>query len=372
MRIEELTFFRFLAAAIVVIFHYGRDATGLPGALTSGPEMVTFFFVLSGFVMGIAYLKKDISIRGYLWARVSRIMPVYLLALLMVVISYVILNKEINFISLLLNLTLMQSWVSPHPLSLNGPGWSLSVEAFFYISFPFILYSIKKYSLSSVHIVLYALAIWCITHIITTVTLNNGFYGGFPSYSHDKIAYFPLTHLCSFLFGISGAIWILETKHTTYKKTPVLLLVLVVFSSIVIILNNKNFIMNQFELKLAFGSSLLSPLFLIFIISITLCRSKIINIFSLYPLVLLGEASYSLYILQKPIYQIYTKYISGALSLEASIDFYVYFTFLTLISITTFLLFEKPANKLLRFSLPIFVKKQLTKTSSGRAKSARR
>ena len=51
MRIEELTFLRFVAAAIVVIFHYGQEATGFSGALTSGPEMVTFFFVLSGFFL---------------------------------------------------------------------------------------------------------------------------------------------------------------------------------------------------------------------------------------------------------------------------------------------------------------------------------
>jgi peptidoglycan/LPS O-acetylase OafA/YrhL len=372
MRIEELTFFRFLAAAIVVVFHYGSDATGLTGALISGPEMVTFFFVLSGFVMGIAYLKKDIPIAGYLWARVSRIMPVYLLALALVVISHIMLNKEVDTVSLLLNLTLLQSWVSPHPLSLNSPGWSLSVEAFFYISFPLILYLIKKYSLSSVHIVISALTIWGVTHILTTVILTSGLYGGFPSYSHDKIFYFPLTHLCSFLFGISGAIWILERKQKAYNKELILLLFLVVFTAIVLILNSKSFIMNHLDLKLAFGSSLLAPLFIIFIVSITLCRSSIIRIFSIYPLVLLGEASYSLYILQKPVYQIYKKYFSETLALEAPTDFYVFFVFLTFISILTFLLFEKPANEFLRFSLPVFVNKQLTRASSGRAKSTRR
>lgn len=369
MRIEQLTFFRFLAAAIVVIFHYGKNTIGLTGAITSGPEMVTFFFVLSGFVMGIAYLKRDIPLREYLWARVSRIMPVYLLALMMVVVSYVILHKKIDLVSLLLNSILLQSWISPYPLSLNGPGWSLSVEAFFYISFPFILYAIKKYSLSFRHIALYALTSWVVTHIITGVVLNGGFYGGYPSYSHDKIYYFPLTHLCSFLFGISGAMWILKTKHTTYNKNITLLLVLAAFTTLVIILNNKGFIISQVELKLAFGSSLLAPFFLIFILSLTLSRSKIINIFSVYPLVLLGEASYSLYILQSPIHSIYKKYISTVLSLETSIDFYVFFVFLTLISILTFLLFEKPANKFLRFSLPIFVNKQLTKIFNRLEKS---
>ena len=367
MRIEELTFFRYLAAAIVVIFHYGREATGLTGALSSGPQMVTFFFVLSGFVMGIAYFKKDISIGGYLWARVSRIMPVYLLALGMVLSIYIITNKEIDFVSLFLNLTLLQAWIPPYPLSLNAPGWSLSVEAFFYISFPFILYVIKKYSLSSVSIALYVVAIWSVTHIITTAILTSGFYGGFPSYSHDMIYYFPMTHLCSFLLGISGAVFILETKHFIYKKNITLFLVLIIFTTIVIILNNQNFIMNQLNLKLAFGSSLLAPLFLIFIVSITLCRSKIINIFSIYPLVLLGEASYSLYILQSPIHIIYDKYLSGVLSLEASMDFYVYLMFLTLISILTFLFFEKPVNKLLRFSLPKFIKNKLTNTYDRRS-----
>lgn len=367
MRVEELTFFRFLAAAIVVIFHYGRDATGLSGVLTSGPEMVTFFFVLSGFVMGVSYLKKDVLIGVFLWARVSRIMPVYLLALGIVVIQYIVINKDIDFTSLLLNLTLLQSWVSPHPLSLNYPGWSLSVEAFFYILFPFILYLIKRFSLTSISIVLSALVIWAVTHIITTVVLSNDSFSGFPSYAHDKIYYFPLTHLCSFLFGIAGAAWILEVKNSTHKLN--FILVCVVFSIILIILNNKGLIMNQLEVKLAFGSSLLSPLFLAFIVSIALCRSKIMTIFSIYPLVLLGESSYSLYILQEPVHFIYTKYISGVFSLEASVDFYIFFIFLILISISTFVFFEKPANKLLRFTLPIFVNNQLTKLSRRRKKN---
>ncbi|MBT3880231.1 MAG: hypothetical protein HON76_21990 [Candidatus Scalindua sp.] len=58
MRVEILTFFRFIAAVIVVIFHFGRDATGFSGVLIAGPQMVTFFLVLSGFVMTLSYLNK--------------------------------------------------------------------------------------------------------------------------------------------------------------------------------------------------------------------------------------------------------------------------------------------------------------------------
>jgi peptidoglycan/LPS O-acetylase OafA/YrhL len=44
VRIESLTFFRFIAALVVIIFHFGKEATGFSGALVAGPQMVTFFF----------------------------------------------------------------------------------------------------------------------------------------------------------------------------------------------------------------------------------------------------------------------------------------------------------------------------------------
>ena len=372
MRIEELTFLRFVAAAVVVIFHYGGDASGFSGVLTSGPEMVTFFFVLSGFVMGIAYYKKDTPLNKYLWARVSRIAPVYFLALSMVVASYLIQNRDINPVSLALNITFLQSWLSPHPTSLNTPGWSLSVEAFFYISFPFILYHVKKYSLASAHIGMFAFLLWILTHSITTIVLNN-YYTGYPSLLHDMVFYFPLTHLCSFLFGLSGAIWTFENKGKARNEVFNFVSLAVVISLIVLILNNKDSIAHFFELKkLAFGSSLLSPVFLALILFVSLARSSYIKLLSLYPLVVLGEASYSLYILQSPMHSIYNKYLSSMLSLNETMDFYVFFVFLLFVSILTFFLFEKPVNKFLRYSLPAILNSQLTKASSGRAKSARR
>jgi len=57
-RIQALTFIRFFAAFVVVVFHYGRESRlaqlSFP-LMECGPEMVTFFFVLSGFVLMVAY-----------------------------------------------------------------------------------------------------------------------------------------------------------------------------------------------------------------------------------------------------------------------------------------------------------------------------
>jgi peptidoglycan/LPS O-acetylase OafA/YrhL len=109
LRIEELTFFRFVAAAILMIFHFGREVGEFPGVLVSGPEMVTFFFVLSGFVMWIAHHDKDMPLGKYYWSRVTRIMPVYLLALALTVFSFLRHSREIDPVALGLNLTLLQS-----------------------------------------------------------------------------------------------------------------------------------------------------------------------------------------------------------------------------------------------------------------------
>ena len=77
-RIESLTFLRFVAAFIVVVFHFGRS-TGLAQiarpAIISGPQMVTFFFVLSGFVLMVAYYPRNVTSATFYLARFARIAP---------------------------------------------------------------------------------------------------------------------------------------------------------------------------------------------------------------------------------------------------------------------------------------------------------
>ena len=363
MRIDELTFFRYIAASIVVIFHFGTDATGFGGALAAGPQMVTFFFVLSGFVMGISYFNKEINNKSYWWARIARIMPVYILAIVLMVASSYLQGKEVNNLSLVLNLSLLQAWFSPHPLSINGPGWSLSVETFFYLTFPFLLYGIKSRNLSVKHMMIASLLVWGVTQIITTGILSAGFYGGFPSFSHDLIYYFPLTHFCSFIIGVYGAMWVLEKKYSITNNTISLFIVGISTAILVILLNNETEISNFFELEFAFSSSFFAPLFLIFIIAVSICRSKLIRMFSARPLLLLGEASFSLYILQIPIHQIYEKYIVSDLGLSPLSNFTLFFVILTITSIGSFLLFEKPAMNFIKYFLPTFIRKTANRSN---------
>ncbi|MGY5450574.1 acyltransferase family protein [Agarivorans sp. MS3-6] len=352
MRVESLTFFRFIAALIVVIFHFG-DATGFEGALIAGPEMVTFFFVLSGFVMSISHFERDIKTRSYLWARVSRIVPIYMVGILLVIGLDFYHNTPIWWSALLLNVTFLQSWVSPYPLSINYPGWSLSVEAFFYLSFPFILLYIKKNKCSVKSLAIYSAVYWLITQTILTYALSKETNSAYSSLLNDLIYYFPASHLCSFLIGISGGIWLLHNRSNKSNDTigstrlPIASAV-----TIVLVLDNKEHLVDVIGFAVPFSSSFLAPLFLIFIISLSLCQSTLASFFSRKPLVLLGEASFSLYILQVPVHKLYTMLSSKFFITSPLINFLTYLISLVFISILTFLYFEKPSNKFLRYQLP--------------------
>lgn len=152
MRVEQLTFTRFLAAISIVVFHYGGNIFPFNikfiHLLFKQANMgVSYFFILSGFVMVIAYKDKvKIEYGDYIKRRFARIYPVYGLAILILLAYWLALKKPIDYKGLFLNLTLLQSWIPGYALSFNGTGWSLAVEMFFYFTFPFLFNYIYRSS----------------------------------------------------------------------------------------------------------------------------------------------------------------------------------------------------------------------------------
>ncbi len=134
---RQLTVTRFFAALTIIFFRFGRSIYPLNQIgpfIFAGPVWVTFFFVLSGFVMTIAY--PQVETFGYWKARLARIYPMYVLALLLFLIITTATNGWWDWHSVVLHLDLLQAWVPAEALGLNSPAWAVSVEAFLYICFP--------------------------------------------------------------------------------------------------------------------------------------------------------------------------------------------------------------------------------------------
>lgn len=154
-----LTSLRFFAAAEVLISHacgaqLNLDTTPsvIRDLFHNGYEAVTFFFLLSGFVLTYAHrqdrdLTSGTSLRRYYFGRIARIYPVYLLALLIAAPQYLYdgmrensFYAPVEFISsLVLVPTLLQTWYPPVAALWVWPAWSLSVEATFYVVLPFVV-----------------------------------------------------------------------------------------------------------------------------------------------------------------------------------------------------------------------------------------
>lgn len=351
MRFEALNVFRFIAALIIVIFHfqfpfiiiYKNVNLTIPGFFFDGPDMVTFFFVLSGFVMTISYYSKESLDRNYWLNRISRIYPVYFFALLLTIAAFGI--SKMDF-ALILNLTLLQSWFPQYALAINGPAWALSVEAFFYVSFPLILFYLKRKEYNPLKVISAAVLFWLLTQIILTILLNSRFYKGVGSYSHEYIFHFPLPHLCSFILGIAGGYLIIKNQQLL-QLPKFISYSCVILTSIggFFLVGSMGMIQRLIGFRIPTGASLLGPLFLIFILSIVAISDTSASRFLSNRLfILLGAASYALYILQLPINNLLYRFVLPLPSLGEGMNLILFIFINIILSIIAFYIIEKPGQ----------------------------
>lgn len=151
-RIDNLTGARALAALWVVLFHLNLLDTPLYGRLgvvvEHGLFGVDVFFVLSGFVLSLVYagrIGKRVhwpEVRGFLLRRLCKIYPLHLLTLIgMVLLVQVASHLHYNFTaradntawSALCSVLLVHAMGTTSALSWNAPSWSVSAEWFAYL-----------------------------------------------------------------------------------------------------------------------------------------------------------------------------------------------------------------------------------------------
>ena len=150
-RIEALTGLRFLAAMMVFCFHFDRSLKTQFFFGPMGGIAVSFFFVLSGFILTYVYRDrlKWGALKRFYFTRWARIWPLHAVCLSATIWLFPY-QKVVEYpeIRLACNWFLLQSWIPDldYVLSYNGVAWSISTEAFFYLLFPlFLLGGLKNF-----------------------------------------------------------------------------------------------------------------------------------------------------------------------------------------------------------------------------------
>ncbi|RYE25714.1 MAG: acyltransferase [Sphingobacteriales bacterium] len=337
-RIEALTTTRAIAALLVVVFHYG--CTIYPFNLQEhffrqGNLAVGYFFVLSGFVMYLSYVAKEVSFGEFIKRRLARIWPLYVTALLLA-IAYPLYQHFFHSAllwdnygrSILLNLSLLQAYIPGYALSVNSPGWSLSVEMFFYLLFPVFLNIARKKPKRFVWLAVTIYIISQIAHLWMTSTLT-------PQPNtllHEFIFYHPLFHLNQFLLGICGAMYL---RHCKVKYAG-----FVSLASVAAVI----LCMNYMPGVISMHNGLIDPLYLVLIISIaSLKRTPL----AFAPLVFLGEISYGIYILQAPLHFYFIRWNMKYGYLSETTSFFCYLLLLTAAATICYYLIERPLRSII-------------------------
>lgn len=146
-RLESLTSLRFFAALMVAVHHtrtnWAHTAfTDFLGQI--GWLGVTFFFVLSGFVLMWGF-DPTASYKQFITRRLIRIYPLHVFTLGLSLFAMATIHNPMagyvgtNF-GTALDFLLLHGWVPLHPnirQAWNGVSWTLSCELFFYLCAPF-------------------------------------------------------------------------------------------------------------------------------------------------------------------------------------------------------------------------------------------
>lgn len=137
-RLHSLTGLRFFAAFLVLLRHAVLPLFPIPvlrDLAVVGPVGVGFFFVLSGFLLMYGWRRGEPA-RFFYGRRFARIYPLHLVTTV-VAIGVSAAWGETLWASAIVSLLLLQAWLTdPFRAGGNPPSWSLSCEAFFYALFP--------------------------------------------------------------------------------------------------------------------------------------------------------------------------------------------------------------------------------------------
>jgi peptidoglycan/LPS O-acetylase OafA/YrhL len=368
-QMPALTSLRFLAAVWVAIFHAQAMRTFF------GPEWfqqiavigymgVSFFFVLSGFILVYTYSDRLMNLREFWQSRFARIYPAFIFSLLLTGpgFFYVCLKMDVAKIvpewvwpaahlkiSAITTLFLVQTWIPQNSMAWHMPVWSLSNEAFFYLLFPFLLPLFGRFSSKQLMTILpvgfvFGLTVTALYHGINpdgALALNPHVIAPWQYF----IKFNPILRLPEFLMGMACGHLFLRNRNGNGGNRqwawPLLLGGIAMIAVGATVLHRNP--------TLIFHASVVAPAFAAIVYGVAL-RPAGLGILDKRFFVLLGDASYSFYLLHSMVIAAFTRFFvdaAGNLHHQNPLWFLLPIATIALISIGVYKGIERPMRRVL-------------------------
>lgn len=352
-RLNALTGLRCFAALNIVFFHFSNPKWFGPLApvVNAGYASVSFFILLSGFVLAYNYAGKaragKLNKVRFWEARFTRLYPIYLLSLLLAwqvaPLEYSAHTHGMFWTGMVLTPVLLQGWIPQIATFLNTPAWTMSAESFFYFLFPW-LARWKRPERVGPHLAKMG-AVWMLGLIPGAL---------YVAFSPDGIVhpdrwswgpwlqalkYTPLPHLASFVFGVLLANLDEMIGRASSVRT---LLGLFGFGATFTLLTQASHL--PYALM---HDGMMMPLFGCIVLGLA-GQNRLAGAFGWTPLVFVGEASYCLYLLHFNLWNI----LHGSHILERTglirYDPWLSYALLIAMALLALHFVEKPAQRALR------------------------
>ncbi|MBO7609968.1 MAG: acyltransferase [Muribaculaceae bacterium] len=284
--IKSLQSLRGIFAIAIVFYHYYSRA---PFWVDNTSCAVTFFFIMSGFALGLHYRVKDLrnfSFRNFMTKRLSKVYPLHLLLTLVMIYFSGIGWK------LWANVFLVQSWFTSESVwfSYNGTSWFVASLVFCYLFFAPISYLSTRWKQGT-----------CYAIIAIATLILMAYYWITPPDAVQWLYYIsPTTRLIDFSLGIllarAYSDYSLSNSDISRKKAGVMSIVAALLVISLIALPHSSQIAKAYYLSVVWYI----PLALL-ILTLCIAENKgtvLTRLLSWKPLVWLGNISFEIYMLQ--------------------------------------------------------------------------
>ena len=357
--LPALTGLRTLLALTILMFHFtppGLASTRHPWitlypVIDIGYVFVSFFFLISGFILSYNYAGRPGGVRkaDFWMARFSRLYPVYLLAMLislpMLILEWHARSPGEFWMGAVATPLLLQGFF-PHLATFwNTVSWTLSCEVVLYIAFPFLLklrWPRAPWKLSVMVLGFWALGL--VPHTIYWLTNPDHLAQPVTRYSDgvwlDALKYTPCAYLCTFLAGLT-----LGRLHDAAKLTSRGRMLAGVTGFGLAWLAAYH-IAPRVPYILVHGG-LLTPVWALVILGLA-GASPLARIFSVRPLVAVGTSTYALYLLHFNVFQLLQWHHVADRLHVGKLDPWISYVFVILLAVAVRRWVEHPCQKLIQ------------------------